>query len=121
MCKNVKTTTIQVEDIIIKINGAGCEFDSLATGPELIAVEFTYYAGQTPVLTGPWENADPGAPPEIEIVKITAICQMLFMSGDGAVRTTLPADHDITALFTPAQIEAFEDQLLTRVQKGEIE
>jgi hypothetical protein len=105
-------TTLPLDELTIKLHAGDGEFDSVCAADLLVSVAYHYHEAIAPRLSGPMEDADPGAPPEIKIVGIYAVADMEFTAN--SIKTTIAMDYDMTGMFDRHQIEAMEDRILTK-------
>jgi hypothetical protein len=123
--------SVRIEELTLNITlpGGGEVFDTVTAADFLVWVDFTRDPGYPPILTGPMEDADPGAPDEFHITRITALAPIEFMGSYSTatdpsdlseyVALRIPLDHDIKTLFNEQQSQAIEDELMVRFQNGE--
>lgn len=125
------STSVQVEELTldVRLKHDGPVFDTVTASDFAIWVNFTYLPGFPPILTGPMEDADPGAPDTVHINRITAVGKIEFM-GNYSVATdpkdlseyvalTIPMEHDIKNMFDQKQYQRIEDELLARYLNGD--
>jgi len=129
--KSNHTGSVRIEELTLdlRLPNNGPVFDTVTASDFLVWVDFTRNPGYPPVLTGPMEDADPGAPDEFHITRITALAPIEFMGSystatDPAdlskyVALRIPLDHDIKNMFDEPQAQAIEDELMVRFIKGE--
>lgn len=125
-------TVLAVEEKTVKLVAAGCEFEAVNAAQFEVEAEFTYLPAIAPILTGPWEDADPGAAAEIDIqhllvVKDTAFdCDEMVPDTVGGVEVyqpgitlTIKRGRDVLNLFSLEEIEALEGEILQRALTGD--
>lgn len=127
--KHQGRVTIEELTLDVRLKHDGPVFDTVTASDFMVWVEFTRNPGYPAVLTGPMEDADPGAPDEFHITRITALAPIEFMGSYSSatdrsdlreyVALRIPLDHDITTMFDEAQSQAIEDELMARFIKGE--
>lgn len=116
----------------IKLTALGFSAEFYAASQFEVEAEFSFSAGYPPILTGPMEDSDPGAPPEIVIKHLRVVKDVQFDSEDEVpvARSILAPDdlalvapglsiivrrgRDIRDLFSTREISLFEDELLAR-------
>lgn len=111
-----QSTKLKVGEMTIQLHAAGCEFDSATAWDFAVLVDFSYAPGEEGRgLFMSLECADDGVPAELNITAIRAASRINFLAELG-VSVRIEPGHDITALFTRHQIDAFEEQLLAEAK-----
>lgn len=120
--RSTETATVVMESLTIRILADGQEFEATSASEFELEAAFTYLPAIPPVLTGPWEDADPGAAPEIEITALRVVKDTRFDCDVGMDQPPLAliagAGRDLLKNFSPAELEAIEDDLLGRAITG---
>lgn len=114
------TRTINIGELAVKIRSAdlaSAELDTAIASDFEVEVEFTYTAGYPAVLSGPMDDADPGAPDEVEIRHILTEANVHFEGELGSL--IVRRGVDLLPLFSNREVTAMEDRLIEMVRTGE--
>lgn len=106
----------------LRLHNNGPVFDTVTASDFLVWIDYTFQPGYPAVTTGSHDDADPGAPDELEIKRITALGPIEFMGNYSTatspsdlseyVKLVIPINHDIRNLFTDNELQAMADRLL---------
>lgn len=121
--RTTQTATVVVESLTIRGTLGGADFEAVNVAEFEVEAKFTYLPPIPPVLTGPWEDADPGEAAEITITALRVAKDTQFDIDMGpeepGMALTMRAGRDLLKNFLPAELELVEDELLGRALTGD--